>query len=304
MQITTAIAFATACVFGSATLSAQGPLPEFYGVYALQDGKLTELMANADQNDFGSTVKFVVFWRGSVQPVQNMFFIPPEKPRDSRSGEFKGWDDWFRQTQAPGNAMEKAVLHGVPANAVEIPFRVGPYGGSSEMIRVVPSKDLPPGLYQLLKGVRFWVRKSEVASIYDQAAQLAQRTTGDGTNAPVRQQSAGNQPEIKKNLSTAISSGSNVKTKFGISNQSSGAINLFLDGSETPITITGGNTFKDMLEIGSTHFLKVVAGNIVYEAQFTVQSGAKVSHYSILPGVSIAVWGFNYLEKPRKSSLP
>lgn len=41
--------------------AAQDPVPEFYWIYSLQDGKLREIYANPDLNDFGPAVRFVVF---------------------------------------------------------------------------------------------------------------------------------------------------------------------------------------------------------------------------------------------------
>src|ERR1039458_57484 len=117
-----------ALAIGCSIVSAQDPLPEFYGVYALQDGKLIELSTDPNLNDFSPTVRFVVYLRGTGQPLDKIFFLPPEKPKDIGSKEFKGWDEFYRQSQEFNAALGMAANYGVPANAREIPYRVGPYG--------------------------------------------------------------------------------------------------------------------------------------------------------------------------------
>jgi hypothetical protein len=190
-----------------------------------------------------------------------MFFIPPQRPRDTRSNEFKGWDEFLRQSQEFNTAMEMYTAYGVPANAVEIPFRVGPYGGNREMVRVVPNRDLPPGLYQLARGVRFWVRRDEVKKMYAQAE--AAQPVG-GAAAPRQASSEG----ARTSSTYPISSGTGVTTKFGIRNYTFRPIQVFMDGSETPIEVRAN--YQSELEVGSSHFIRVVIGNQSFQARFTV----------------------------------
>jgi flagellum-specific peptidoglycan hydrolase FlgJ len=178
-------AFAIACPI----VSAQDPLPEYYGVYALQDGKLIELVKDSTLNDFSPTVRFVVYLRGKEQPLDKIFFLPPDKPKDIGSKEFKGWDDFYRQSQEFGAALDMMLRYGVPANAREIPYRLGPYGRNNEMMRVVPVKELAPGFYQLLKDVRFWIRRAEVQQLYSQAA-TTQQTAGNAGAGSAKQPTA------------------------------------------------------------------------------------------------------------------
>ena len=166
MQRSLMSVLAYAFVSGVGIASAQSPVPEFYGIYALEDGTLTELYEDPDLNTFGAAVRFVVFSRGSGMPVRKMFFLPPAQPEDSRSNEFTGWDDFGKQVQAFSEASALALSYGVPATAVEVAFRVGPYGDNNEMVRVVPRQTLGPGLYQLMKGVRFWVDRAAAAKTY------------------------------------------------------------------------------------------------------------------------------------------
>jgi hypothetical protein len=65
-----------------------------------------------------------------------------------------------------------------------------------------------------------------------------------------------------------ISSGTGVTTKFGIRNQTFRPIQVFLDGSDTPIEVRVN--YQSQLEVGSTHFIRVVVGNQTFQARFTV----------------------------------
>src|ERR1035441_2071285 len=63
--------------FGCVPVWAQGdPVPEFYGIYALQNGKLAELYQDPNLNDFGPAIRFIFFQKGGNIPVNKMFFIP------------------------------------------------------------------------------------------------------------------------------------------------------------------------------------------------------------------------------------
>ena len=259
------------CALLAGTTSAQGPVPEFYGLYALQDSQLTELKDNADLNDFGPAVRFVPFLKGMVGagPVQKMFFLPPEKPKDNRGdGQFKGWDDFFKQSQQFSDALGKYLEYGVPSNAVEVEFQVGPYGNSTEMVRVVPRQELPAGLYQLAKGVRFWIRKTEVAKFYSQAASTSQAlnaATGNGDRTPPSPNEASKAPHYP------ISSGVGTTTQVTVFNETLRPVQIFLDEDETPTSLRGISGHKSFMEIGSTHALKAVVGNQVFQVRFTVQ---------------------------------
>lgn len=254
------IAGGLACIIAilSTAVFAQEPLPEFFGVYALQDGKLIELNEDAELNDFSSTVRFIIYMRGLelAQPMNKMFFIPPDKPKETGSQEFKGWDDFYKQSQAFSSAFGKRIEYDVPANAQEIPFRIGPYGENKEMMRVVPVKELPPGYYQLLKGIRFWVKRAEVAHLYVQ-----------NSTTPVAGKSTG-QAAVSNTVSYPISSGSNLWTKFGIRNQTFRPIQVYLDGSDKPFEVR--LNYQSRMEVGSTHIIKVVVGDRAFERKFIV----------------------------------
>jgi hypothetical protein len=257
------------CALLADSASAQGPVPEFYGLYALQDGQLTELKDNADSNDFGPAVRFVLFLKGMVGagPVQKMFFLPPEKPKDSGDGQFKGWDDFFKQSQQFSNALGKYLEYGVPSNAVEVQFQVGPYGNSNEMVRVVPRQELPAGFYQLAQGVRFWVRKADVATFYSQAASTSQAVNaGNGPAISTPSPAA----EASKTAHYPMSSGVGTTTQVTVFNETLRPVQIFLDDSDTPISLRGISGHKASLEIGSTHILKAVVGSQVFQARFTV----------------------------------
>ena len=249
-----------------ATSQAQAPLPEFFGIYALQSGKLTELLADADRNDFTPSVAFVVFQRSIAPANAKLFFIPPAQPRDARAGEFKGWDDWFRQTQTPGGAMEKTMLHGVPAGATELAFRVGPYGNNPEMIRIVHSGELKPGLDQLMNGVRFWVQRAEIEPLYRQALASAQQNSNVAAPGTVTRPDAAPTKE-----GTLV--GFRNELLFQISE-------VFLDGDDKGFLVRSQSRIMKTLEVGSTHTIKVLAGKQVFQSRFTVVKGM---HILVLP---------------------
>jgi hypothetical protein len=250
-------------VLGSVGVLAQEPKPEFYGIYALDDGKLKDLYKNADLNDFSSGVRFVLFSRDlrTVGPLVKLFFIPPPKRPDPRAGEFRGWDDFFKQSQNFTKEMETRLMYDVGSDAVDIPFRVGPYGGSDEMVRVVPSRELPPGLYQLDKGVRFWISRREVAEIYKAtAAPAAERAdspvNSNATPAPLY----------------PISSGTNRQTRVEFTRNPLifRDVSLYLNGSDQPIKMGARTVEKLELEVGSRHSLRAVVGRQTFEAILTV----------------------------------
>ena len=254
-----------ALAIGCVTVWAQGgPVPEFYGIYALQDGKLTEMYQDANLNDFGPAVRFVFFQKGPIM-LNKMFFLPPDKPKDVGNGQFKGWDDFYRQTQDYSKALDIYLEYGVPATAVEIPFQVGPYGGNTEMVRVVPRQELPPGFYQLVKGVRFWVRRVEVSKFYADPSPTKPPVGNVGTG-PASQPAGG----VSSASGYPISSGLGVQTRFGVANDTFSPISVFLDGGETPIVIRGMRTYLDNLEVGSTHMIKAVVGRQTFQLRFTV----------------------------------
>ncbi len=249
LRFTSTLMLFAVCL-GHTTTWAQTPIPEFFGIYALSDGTLTELLEDDNLNNLEPDVEFVIHWRGNeLNRAVKMFYIPPEQPKESNSGEFTGWDNFGRQLSQFTERNGRLLEWGVGLDAVEVPFRMGPYGGSSEMVRVVPVQDLSPGLYQLLKGGRFWVRKAQVLASYTKAAGADRATTG----------------------------GTGVTTKFGIDNRSGHTIQVFLDGNETPLaTLRHFSNYTGQLEVGSTHTIRVelaakfLAPAQVFRTEFTV----------------------------------
>ena len=111
-------------VFWSTPLSAQGPVPEFFGVYALQDGKLIEFDDNSDLNDFVPKVSFIVFIKEQVQLIDKMFFLPPEEIRDiaTRTTCTVRQAKWIRKRyvvrtypRLPGESSPRARLGQLPS---------------------------------------------------------------------------------------------------------------------------------------------------------------------------------------------
>ena len=239
----------------------QTPVPEFYGFYALDGGVLKEMKQDPEFNDYGPAVRFVVFAKEVAlgQPIRKMFFIPPAQTSNLGDGQFRGWDDFLKQSRNFGDAMDLQMQYGVPANAAEVSFRVGPYGDSREMIRVVPSADLPPGHYSLTKGVRFWVNRSAVAAAY-----------AAGERTPAATPVAPRAPEANVRRYPR-SSGQGTTTRVVFDNDGMRTIQLFLDESSTPIEIKGARTHTESLEMGSVHLLKAVVGGQTFQAEFVVR---------------------------------
>ncbi len=246
----------------AASLVAQESRPEFFGIYALQDGKLTTVLANPDANDYTPSVRFVVFDRTlrTSGPGFKLFFIPPPKPPAADAGEFKGWDHFLKQSNDLTDGLHMQALYGVPGTAVEIPFRVGPYGDSDEMVRVVPGVELAPGLYQLQKGTRFWVRRTEVQRLYAEGEPV--RTSGAQRSSP---------PSERATRSYPVGSGVGGRTSFAIENIYFRGARVFLNGTDEEISLR----FKDMhrveAEVGSVHLIKVIVGGRTYEHEVTVR---------------------------------
>ena len=186
MKTISQVATLLVALFGNAALCvAQAPVPEFYGFYALYGGKLHDTYKDAAANDYPSNIEFIIFSQGP-QKI-DFFFLPPEKSAPGAAPQFAGWNDWFSRIDQSQKAFAMAMDHGVPANAVEVQYRTGPYAGRSDLLRVVPTAPLPPGFYQLAVGVRFWVQKSEVNKYYQAKANpvtMGSTSLEKGASAP------------------------------------------------------------------------------------------------------------------------
>jgi hypothetical protein len=239
------------CLFSVSApqLAAQTPVPEFYGIYAVADGKLTELQAKEELNDFAPDVRLLVFMKGVAVENLKLFLIPPAGHASASAGKFKGWDDFRKQSDKFAHDMQLQLLYGVDSSALEVPFQIGPYANNAEMVRIVPRQVLPPGLYQIAKGVRFWVRRSEATALYYPPEPAA---------APPR--------------AYPISSGTNLIVRVDLVNRAGRTFDVYLDGSESAIRVRLGETLK--LEVGSIHHIKAVVGNETFETEFTVSNHA------------------------------
>jgi hypothetical protein len=89
---------------------AQAPVPEFYGYYAVQGGKLADMYEDPAKNDYEQNIQFVVFTQSP--PQIKLFFIPPAKKNANSNNEFKGWDDFMKQSQDFQQAMALALDFG------------------------------------------------------------------------------------------------------------------------------------------------------------------------------------------------
>jgi hypothetical protein len=214
-------------------------------------------MPTVSTGQFAYVFKLKTSGGGEAQAVR-CFRIPPDQPTEKDSGRFTGWDNFLRQSQAFGDEMESQLRYGVSKTAVPIPFQVGPYGNHAEIVRIVPRQSLPPGLYQIQKGFRFWVSKSEVKPRYDMAAARA------STSAPTAPTAV--------TPAYPVSSGTNQQTAVEFSNQDFWPLRIFLDGSATPIELSSTKIYSTTMEVGSIHLVKVVLNNRkTFETKITVK---------------------------------
>jgi len=139
-------------------------LPEYYGFYAIDNGKTLEEKTWAASGSLSPTVEFLLFHKAVPSglfdlELYKLSMQPPPLPSKD-DGSFKGWDDFYRKSQVDFPKQMEAAMSGIPTGSTLVEIRTKPVKDQAEMIRFVPSSTLAPGKYKLTVGAggtEFWV---------------------------------------------------------------------------------------------------------------------------------------------------
>lgn len=146
------------------TLYGATTLPEFYGMYAFDQGKYHEFQVGEDysNSNYGAKVRFLVFLKDissaskriSLQRLVYVRNVVVHYPAGLSKPEIKPYNKWHL------------------GSGHTIKTRIKPVKGESEMIYVVPREKLAPGLYALSlaeKSVRFYIQATLIPKILSQS---------------------------------------------------------------------------------------------------------------------------------------
>jgi len=133
-------------------------LPEYYGFYAVDNGRTVRFDKGESDQEFSPKVEFIVFDKAVAFGVDEKSVI--------RIAFDEKEDDWVRYV---------------------FPSRNKPVEGKSEMVRIVPDRDLVPGLYELKGGGRFSVQKNLYKQKYvdDAMRALNEKRWNDANNSAI-----------------------------------------------------------------------------------------------------------------------
>jgi WD40 repeat protein len=158
------------------------PLPEFYGLYALDGGSLFEFKTGQQLATFTPTVQFIAYDKaiafGGFRPA--LVYIPlkvkkplvPDEVVRDKNGNFS-WEGWIRLTQVEYPREMNEALTGVPSDGIGISIRNKGVSGQTEMMQIAPASPLEPGLYQIDAGHRFWIERDRALATFIEAAKQA-----------------------------------------------------------------------------------------------------------------------------------
>jgi hypothetical protein len=134
---------------------AADPVPEFYGFYALDNGRLTELKASSSNwPNVSATTRFIEFGKGVGAAVSNthlsrLVFLRAIIDPDSATPE-RMENRWYRSSNV----------------SRDMELRSKPVVGQPEMIMLVPREALTNGVYSVVRGesviATFYVNKDAV----------------------------------------------------------------------------------------------------------------------------------------------
>lgn len=136
-------------LFSLETVAAE-PKPEFYGVYALDNGQLTEITGQFDWNEmptFSGGVTFIIHSKDIENLSGSTEIVPFRYLRNMISvGDGSTWLEHESETVS---INEWKLKDGWRMNG-----RVGPVVGEEEMVSLVPDNDLAEGIYAISSGGR------------------------------------------------------------------------------------------------------------------------------------------------------
>jgi hypothetical protein len=151
------------------------PLPEFYGLFAIDRGKLFQIKAG-DIPDLSENTEFLLFDKRVAFGTDDAFFSISfdTKPHPADDGSFS-WDKFNSSIEAFRRASQ-AALTGIPEGAVRIETLKKPVESKPEMLRFAPATPFKPGMYQLGGAVKFWVEREKYTSAIQASARQAMQS--------------------------------------------------------------------------------------------------------------------------------
>jgi TPR repeat protein/WD40 repeat protein len=164
--------FAVSC--GKQTINGAA-LPEFYGLFAVDGGKLIQIKQGGLPS-FSENVTFLVFDK-NVAATENATFYSigfDTEPHPADDGSFS-WQKFAQAGEAYQRATQ-AAMSGIPEGAVPIETLKKPVPNKNEMLQFVPATPLKPGVYQFGNAVKFWVNKEKYQTTVESNARQQLQT--------------------------------------------------------------------------------------------------------------------------------
>jgi len=147
-------------------------LPEFYGLFAIDGGKLVQVK-QGDFPNFSGDVTFLLFDKSVAFGADTTFYSIgfDTEPHPADDGSFS-WPKFMQAADAYQSASQ-AALTGIPQGARPIETLKKPVPNKNEMLQFVPATPLKPGLYQLGNVAKFWVAREKYQSTVELNARQA-----------------------------------------------------------------------------------------------------------------------------------
>lgn len=134
-------------------------LPDYYGLYAIQDDTLLDL-GDGTLRDLPPTSSFLQHEKPLRMASGQDALAYLSIERRGKDGTLQDWKTWHEHHQLPA-PQSPAFSSKLPLTRTPVPMRVRPVAGHNEMILIEPRLPFPPGLYELKDGTRFWIARQQ-----------------------------------------------------------------------------------------------------------------------------------------------
>lgn len=281
-----------ASIFISIEGIARTEIPEYFGIYINQSGKLTELKANPNSSrvinnvtvgggDLINTLSGVKLQNGKLEFIVylNNANVGTTVPIQKVARVISKGKQYFKLTKDGSNMR---------VGQVKSP------NAPSGMLRVVPSEPLSPGVWAVVVGGELYdfVIKDERYS------DCLKRTVSLNQYPPVKYVPCGGASHSSKQGRSNKSTGEdNSKPKVRyvtdvrIYNSSLLPVELYIDDSEKAITINGATQYKVELEVGTSHSLEAEVGILFSKNKRTFRTKFIVE--KVMRSITISAQGFS-----------
>ncbi len=136
-------------------------LPEYFGFYAVKQTGETFILDHPIERlddiptlSLPQDIEFLIYGK-DIDPSEIHLIIIPvaQLQKTSQQGEKPfSWDDWMR------NATDMSAMTGIPSESREGKLLVKPISNQPQMLRLIPSGELPEGVYQIGSSDKVWYR--------------------------------------------------------------------------------------------------------------------------------------------------